>query len=100
MLRIFDERPVSRRELLTIGGLSLGGLTLPIGTSHGAAPVPHLTGKSVIYLFQQGGPSQFETFDPKLEAPDGIRTLTDTVADLLAGSPLWEPHAAAVKASP
>jgi len=33
-----------------------------------------LSGKSIIFLFQQGGPSQFETFDPKPDAPDGVQT--------------------------
>lgn len=29
--------------------------------------------KSVVFIFASGGPSQFETFDPKPEAPDTIR---------------------------
>ena len=33
--------------------------------------------KSVIFLFQQGGPSQFETFDPKPDAPEAVRTVTE-----------------------
>ena len=68
MLSIYDGRPVSRRKLLTVGGLGLGGLTLPslLAARGSAADEPRpLTGKSVIFLFQQGGPSQFETFDPK-----------------------------------
>lgn len=69
VLTLFDgDRPMGRRELLRAGTLGLGGLTLPdlltAGTSESAANKA-LTGKSVIFLFQQGGPSQFETFDPK-----------------------------------
>src|SRR5207244_4822510 len=45
----------------------------------------HVTGKSVIFIFQQGGPSQFETFDPKPDAPDGIRTVTGTVKTSVPG---------------
>lgn len=89
MLTIYDRnRPVSRREFLTIGGLGLGGLSLSsllrarVAGSEGGSP---LTGKSVIFLFQQGGPSQFETFDPKLEAPSGIRTVTGTVQTSVPG---------------
>jgi hypothetical protein len=69
---------ISRRGFLTIGTLGLGGLSLPsllAGSEHRPS---HVTGKSVIFLFQQGGPSQFETFDPKADAPAGIRTVTGT----------------------
>jgi hypothetical protein len=45
----------------------------------------HVTGKSVIFLFQQGGPSQFETFDPKPEAPQGVRTVTGIVKTSIPG---------------
>ncbi len=89
MLAIFDgNRPINRRQLLTIGGLSLAGLSLPsLFTSRAAADdtASHVTGKSVIFLFQQGGPSQFETFDPKTEAPEGIRTVTGTVQTAIPG---------------
>jgi len=88
MFTIFDStRPINRRAFLTIGGLGLGGLTLPSLMSSEASErsSTHVTGKSVIYLFQQGGPSQFETFDPKPDAPDGIRTVTDVVQTSLPG---------------
>ena len=32
-----------------------------------------------------GGPSQFETFDPKMSAPDGIRSVTGEIATALPG---------------
>ncbi|MCA9267903.1 MAG: DUF1501 domain-containing protein, partial [Planctomycetales bacterium] len=86
MLSIYDGRPVSRRKLLTVGGLGLGGLTLPslLAARGSAADEPRpLTGKSVIFLFQQGGPSQFETFDPKPDAPEAIRTATGVVGTAL-----------------
>lgn len=60
--------------MLTVGSLGLGGLSL----SHLLAAnneKPITTGKSVIFLLQHGGPTQFETFDPKLDVPDGIRTV-------------------------
>jgi hypothetical protein len=34
---------------------------------------PRRQAKSVVFIFQSGGPSQHETFDPKPDAPDGIR---------------------------
>lgn len=89
MLSVFDgNRPISRRQLMTIGGLGLGGLTLPalLGAKAEAASTSRvLTGKSVIFLFQQGGPSQFETTDPKLDAPSGIRTTTGGIQTSVPG---------------
>ncbi|MCA9271253.1 MAG: DUF1501 domain-containing protein, partial [Planctomycetales bacterium] len=49
------------------------------------SPSKLVTGKSVIFLFQQGGPSQFETFDPKMDAPLGIRTLTGAAQTSVPG---------------
>jgi uncharacterized protein (DUF1501 family) len=83
MLTLSDKPGVSRRDFLTIGALGLGGLALP--SLLRAAENRTVTGKSVIFLFQQGGPSQFETFDPKPDAPDGIRTVTGTVQTSVPG---------------
>ena len=89
MLSIFDQRPgYSRREFLRIGALGLGGLSLPhlLGAralASGSRPIT--TGKSVIFLHQFGGPSQFETFDPKMNAPDGVRSVTGEIPTALPG---------------
>jgi hypothetical protein len=89
MLSIFDSRPgYSRREFLRIGTLGLGSLTLPhlLGAralAGGNKPVA--TDKSVVFLFMFGGPSQFETFDPKMSAPDGIRCVNGEIATALPG---------------
>jgi len=90
MLSLFDnDRGYGRREFLRIGGLSLGGLSLAqllAGTSSGAASSGKLlTGKSVIYLFMHGGPSQFETWDPKMTAPSGIHSQTGELATSIPG---------------
>ena len=89
MLSIFDaEQPIGRRKLLSIGSLGLGGLSLASllsARANAGANANLLTGKSIIFLFQQGGPSQFETFDPKVNAPSGIRTVTDTIQTALPG---------------
>ena len=92
MLTVYDGNgstgSVSRRRLLEIGGLGLGGLSLSslLSTRALASGQPNpLTGKSVIFLFQQGGPSQFETFDPKPYAPSGIRTVGDVVSTSVPG---------------
>ena len=69
----FDFRQ-SRRGLLQMGSLGLGGLTLTdlLQAEAGGANIKP-TAKSVIMLFQFGGPSQYETFDMKPDAPSGIR---------------------------
>jgi hypothetical protein len=78
----------SRREFLRVGSLGLGGLTLSsLLAAKARADSGHnpLSGKSVIFLFQQGGPSQFETFDPKPDAPENIRTVTGLTPTALPG---------------
>jgi hypothetical protein len=64
MLSIFDRRPgYSRREFLRVGTLGLGGLSLPHLLGARALAGGNkliITGKSVIFLFLFGGPSQFE----------------------------------------
>lgn len=65
---------INRREFLRIGGLGLGGLSLPgLLQARDAAPAKKHRAKSVIQLYMWGGPSQLETFDLKPTAPDGIR---------------------------
>ena len=79
---------MTRRYFLTAGSLGFGGLSLASLMqlrASSSSPEPTVTGKSVIYVFQQGGPSQFETFDPKVDAPEAIRTVTDTIQTSLPG---------------
>ena len=65
---------LSRRALLRIGAVGLTGLSLPnILRAEKAARPRKATAKSVIMLFQFGGPSHLDTFDPKPAAPSGIR---------------------------
>jgi hypothetical protein len=72
-----------RRDFLRIGGLGLGGL----GLSDLMAASQHklLKDKSVIFLFMHGGPSQFETFDPKMDAPSEIRSVTGEIKTTIPG---------------
>jgi uncharacterized protein (DUF1501 family) len=89
MLSVLDASArLHRRELLSIGSLALGGLSLSSLLAARAAadpPARTVTGKSVIFLFQQGGPSQFETFDPKPDAPADIRTVGGTIPTTVPG---------------
>jgi uncharacterized protein (DUF1501 family) len=65
---------LSRRELLRVGALGAAGLTLPDLLRHRAvAGEPAASADACILVFCWGAPSQFETYDPKPEAPDGIR---------------------------
>src|SRR5947209_17862068 len=77
----------NRRDFLRIGTLGLGGLSLAhlLGTCAAAGAKTLLTDRSVIFLFQHGGPSQFETFDPKMTAPEGIRSTTGEIGTTLPG---------------
>jgi uncharacterized protein (DUF1501 family) len=80
-------RGCNRRAFLRIGALGLGGLALPhlLRTAAAAGGKSPLTGRSVIFLFQHGGPSQFETFDPKMTAPADIRSTTGQISTALPG---------------
>ncbi len=87
MLSLHAGSRFNRRQLLSIGSLALGGFSLASLLAQRAAAASESTRsrKSIIFLFQQGGPSQFETFDPKLDAPSDIRTITDCVRTKLPG---------------
>src|SRR5437870_4281578 len=87
MLTITDPRS-TRRDFLRVGSLTLGGLSLPwlfpgrAGASVSEKPV---TDKAVVFLFMHGGPSQIETFDPKMSAPAEYHSATGEVATKLPG---------------
>jgi hypothetical protein len=72
-----DHPRVDRRALLQVGGMSLVGMGLSDLLrleSQAAQPARRPeTAKSVVFIYQAGGPSQHETFDPKPDAPDTIR---------------------------
>jgi hypothetical protein len=90
---------VSRREFLTVGGLSVLGLTLPgflrlrqLVAAGGPARKP----VNCILLWMQGGPSHVDTFDPKPDAPAEIRGEFKTIPTTIPGVRLAEhlPHLA------
>jgi hypothetical protein len=87
MLWITDPRG-TRRDFLRIGSLALGGLSLPWllpGQLRAAAEDRPTTDRAVVFLFMHGGPSQIETFDPKMSAPAEVRSATGEVATKLPG---------------
>ena len=79
---------LDRRAFLRVGGLGLGGLTLSdlfAAKALARARKLPLQDKSVIFLFMHGGPSQFETFDPKMDAPREIRSATGEIPTTIPG---------------
>jgi len=81
--QVMNRRHFLERSRLGLGALALGSLVGKSPASAAAASIPdtsHIPGqhfapkaKRIIYLFQSGAPSQFETFDykPKLHAMRG-----------------------------
>src|SRR3954470_20021601 len=89
MLTLLDAHPrYRRREMLRVGAYGLSGIATAnrfadrAGAASKGLPI---TDKSVILLFLHGGPSQTETFDPKMTAPVGIRSATGEVKTKLPG---------------
>src|SRR5262245_25389295 len=86
----------SRREFLRVGGLSALGLTLPdlfradAGSSEYAGERPAARARSCILLFLSGGPSHFETFDPKPDTRTEYRTIFNTIRSSVPGIHLCE----------
>jgi hypothetical protein len=90
---------LSRRSLLKVGGLGLLGFTLPRLLQAEAVrkgPIPRA--KSVIFLYQFGGPSHIDMFDMKPDAPEGIRGVHQPVSTRADGIAINErlPHLAKV----
>jgi hypothetical protein len=64
----------NRRAALKIGSLGIAGLTLSdLLRAESTAGQARGSARSVILLFQFGGPSHHDTFDPKPDAPAEIR---------------------------
>lgn len=89
-----------RRDALKIGGAGLLGLTTgkifaaedQAASAAKQAAVKRIApkAKSVVFLFQFGGPSHLETFDMKPDAPDGIRGLYGNIATNVPGLRICE----------
>ena len=84
-----DHPNIGRRRLLEAGGLSLLGLSLAdlLRAEAATSQTAPRRGKarSVVFIFQSGGPSQHETWDPKPLAPAEIRGDYGTTATRTAG---------------
>jgi uncharacterized protein (DUF1501 family) len=73
---------VSRRDCLKLGlsGLVAGGLVGALRSQALAAVAGNRQAKACILIWMDGGPSHYETFDPKPDAPVEIRGAFETIA--------------------
>jgi uncharacterized protein (DUF1501 family) len=79
-----DRRAALRMLGAGAGGITLGGLLqarLAASVAGHASP-----DTAVIFIYLGGGPSQFETFDPKPDAPREVRGATAPIATAVAGT--------------
>src|SRR6185437_16112384 len=81
---------VSRRSFLQIGGLALGGLSLPQLLRAEAQAGVKNSHKSIIMIFLSGGPPHQDMVDLKPDAPAEIRGEFKPIATNLPGVRICE----------
>jgi hypothetical protein len=84
---------ISRRELLRAGVLLAGSAAVSAGSSPAAIAASGRSAapaQAVILLDLYGGPSHIDTFDPKPDAPEGIRGEFGTIPTVLPGIRICE----------
>jgi len=82
--------PIRRREFLRLGALALGGMGLSDLLAARAAAGKAAPDTSVILFWMWGGPSHFETYDPKPDAPTDIRGPFRPISTSVPGLDLCE----------
>ena len=81
---------VSRRSFLRVGGLAMGGLTLPRLLPAEAEAGAAARGKSVINIYLGGGPTHMDTFDLKPQAPVEFRGELNPISTNVPGIQISE----------
>jgi hypothetical protein len=94
---------ITRRNLLTVGGSAMLGLSLgdlfalkaqanaSIAGGEAATGGPGFgKAKSVILIYLQGGPSHLDLWDPKDNVPDKIRSIFKPIATKIPGTQVTE----------
>jgi hypothetical protein len=85
----FTSGKCSRRQFLTAGALTCGGLTLPeLLRAESVAGVS--SNQSIIFVHLDGGPPQMDTIDPKPMAPTELRGEFQPISSSLAGVQVCE----------
>lgn len=80
-----------RRGFLQASGIGLGALGIGRAVTLAAGPTgPGTDDRAVILLMLVGGPSQFETWDPKPDAPEEIRGPFGSIATSIPGVRIGE----------
>jgi hypothetical protein len=82
---------INRREVMRVGALAFGGLTLAdlLRLRAEAAPTAG-RGKSVIMIWLRGGPSHIDSYDMKADAPAEIRGEFRPISTRVAGIQVCE----------
>ena len=101
MLDIIGRKSLSRRSVLKVGALGLGGLTLPNLLRAKAAAREQgrqVKNTSVILIWQAGGPSHIDMYDLKPSAPAEFRGEFQPIATNVPGIEISEhlPRQAAI----
>ena len=81
---------LSRREFLQIGGLAMGGLSLPQLLEAEAASGSGRSHKSIIMIFLSGGPPHQDMVDLKMQAPVDVRGEFSPIATSVPGIQVCE----------
>jgi hypothetical protein len=81
---------LTRRNFLRIGGLAVGGLTLPDLLRHEAKADTRSSHKSVIMVFLPGGPPHQDLVDLKPDAPAEVRGEFKPIATRVPGIQICE----------
>src|SRR5262245_32659053 len=81
---------LTRRDFLHAGALPFLGLTLPGYLAQKAAGAVQDSEVNCIMIFNLGGPSQLDTWDPKPNAPDEVRGPFKPIATRASGMQITE----------
>ena len=87
--------PCNRRKVLEIGAASLGlQQLLQLEAEGGPQSISADTGfgraKNIFLIYLQGAASQFETWDPKPDAPEGIRGKFGAISTAVSGTSICD----------
>jgi hypothetical protein len=82
---------LSRRSFLHVGGLAMGGLTLPgLLRAESLVPLPERKHKALIMIYLPGGPPHQDMWDIKADAPSGVRGEFEAISTNVPGIEVCE----------